>query len=145
MQWLRLCASIAGGTCLIPGWGSKIPHAAQRSPQNKKKLQNHYLLAQYLSITLGEKFQISIMMVKEHPCPLPSSCVQLATPLPFPPPLPPEQDFPQSHALSTLPNVSCFLCQVNSCTFFKIQLTGHLLQEVFLALQAVSPFPLLAV
>ena len=144
MQWLRLCASTAGGTCSIPGQGSKIPDATQHSPQNKTKLQNRYFLAQYLSNTLGEKFQISIVMVKEHPCPLPRSSMQLATSVPY----------PATHTagfstipclvicLSTPPNVSCFLCQVNSCTFFKIQLIGHLLQEVFLALQAESaPFP----
>ena len=34
-QWLRLCASIAGGTGSIPGWGTKIPQAAQ--PKKKKK------------------------------------------------------------------------------------------------------------
>ena len=27
VQWLRLCASGAGGAGLIPGWGLKIPHA----------------------------------------------------------------------------------------------------------------------
>ena len=27
VQWLRLRASTAGGTGLIPGWGTKIPHA----------------------------------------------------------------------------------------------------------------------
>ena len=28
VQWLRLHASTAGGTGLIPGWGTMIPHAA---------------------------------------------------------------------------------------------------------------------
>ena len=28
VQWLRLCASIAGGTGSIPGWEIKISHAA---------------------------------------------------------------------------------------------------------------------
>ena len=27
VHWLRLCTSNAGGTGLIPGWGTKIPHA----------------------------------------------------------------------------------------------------------------------
>ena len=27
VQWLRLCASSAGGIGSIPGWGTKIPHA----------------------------------------------------------------------------------------------------------------------
>ena len=30
VQWLRLRASTAGGTGLIPGWGTKILHDAQR-------------------------------------------------------------------------------------------------------------------
>ena len=38
VQWLRLCASMAGGTGLIPGWGTKIPHAAWHS-QKKKKIR----------------------------------------------------------------------------------------------------------
>ena len=28
VKWLRLCASIAGGAGLIPGWGAKIPKPA---------------------------------------------------------------------------------------------------------------------
>ena len=28
-QWLRLCASTAGGVGSIPGWRTKIPHAGQ--------------------------------------------------------------------------------------------------------------------
>ena len=27
VQWLRICAPNARGTGLIPGWGTKIPHA----------------------------------------------------------------------------------------------------------------------
>ena len=34
VQWLRLCASIAGGTGLIPGQGTKILQAA---PKKKKE------------------------------------------------------------------------------------------------------------
>ena len=40
VQWLRLHASTAGGTGSIPGWGTKIPHAAQcgkREREGKKK------------------------------------------------------------------------------------------------------------
>ena len=33
VQWLRLRASIAGGTALVPDWGTKVPHAVQYSPQ----------------------------------------------------------------------------------------------------------------
>ena len=40
VQWLRLCASIAGGMGLIPGWGTKILHATQCSQKQKKKNLN---------------------------------------------------------------------------------------------------------
>ena len=39
-EWLGLCASSAGGTGSIPGWGTKIPQAA--CGQKKKKLSLHY-------------------------------------------------------------------------------------------------------
>ena len=38
VQWLRLCTSNAGGVGSIPGQGTKIPHAVQRVPKNKKKI-----------------------------------------------------------------------------------------------------------
>ena len=39
VQWLRLCASNAGYVGSSPGWGTKIPHAAQcRENKNKKSL-----------------------------------------------------------------------------------------------------------
>ena len=37
VQWLRLHASTTGGMGLIPGWGTKIPHAMQCG--KKKKVQ----------------------------------------------------------------------------------------------------------
>ena len=37
LQWLRLCISPAGGVVLIPGWGTKIPHATQPKMKKKKK------------------------------------------------------------------------------------------------------------
>ena len=50
VQWLRLCASTAGGAGSIPGRGTKIPHAAghsrkiflKKQPKNKEKLQNRF-------------------------------------------------------------------------------------------------------
>ena len=36
VQWLRLCASNAGGEGSIPGRESKIPHAAECSQKNCK-------------------------------------------------------------------------------------------------------------
>ena len=35
VQWLELCTSTAGGTGLIPGWGTKIPHSTWCSKKNK--------------------------------------------------------------------------------------------------------------
>ena len=42
VQWLGLCASTAGGSGLIPGWGTidKIPHAMHRG--QKKKRENRF-------------------------------------------------------------------------------------------------------
>ena len=37
VQQLGVCISIAGVTGLIPGQGTKIPHAAQSSPEKNKK------------------------------------------------------------------------------------------------------------
>ena len=39
VQWLRLCASNAGGAGSIPGQGTKIPHAAAwpKKQTNKNK------------------------------------------------------------------------------------------------------------
>ena len=36
VQWLRLRISSAGGVGLIPGWGTTIPHAAQRAAKINK-------------------------------------------------------------------------------------------------------------
>ena len=37
VQWLGLHTSTARAMGLIPGWGTKIPHALQRGPKKKKK------------------------------------------------------------------------------------------------------------
>ena len=42
-QWLRLHASTAGGTDLVPGWGTKIPHAVwcgQKTNKQQQQQQN---------------------------------------------------------------------------------------------------------
>ena len=36
-QWLGLCASTAGGTSLLSGWGAKILHAEWCSQKKKKE------------------------------------------------------------------------------------------------------------
>ena len=43
VQWLRLCAPNAGGTGLIPGWGTKIPHAICHAAQPKESKINYML------------------------------------------------------------------------------------------------------
>ena len=39
VQWLGLPASTAGGTGLIPGWGTKIPCATWQGQKKKKKIK----------------------------------------------------------------------------------------------------------
>ena len=39
VQWLRLCTSIVGGTDLVPGWGTRIPHATWAAKKKKKKIK----------------------------------------------------------------------------------------------------------
>jgi len=43
VQWLRLCAPNAGGTGLIPGRGTKIPHATYHAAQPKESKINYML------------------------------------------------------------------------------------------------------
>ena len=46
-KWLRLCTSNAEGVVLIPGQGTKIPHAAwhgQKTKQNKTKQKESRLV-----------------------------------------------------------------------------------------------------
>ena len=40
VQWLRLWACKAGGTGSIPGRGTKLPHAAQRSQKKRRRYQD---------------------------------------------------------------------------------------------------------
>ena len=37
VQWLRLCASTAGGTGSTPGRGTAIPHAVRHGQKKKKQ------------------------------------------------------------------------------------------------------------
>ena len=41
VQWLKLCASIAGGMGSISGWGTKILHAAWRGQKSQYPMINH--------------------------------------------------------------------------------------------------------
>ena len=38
VQWLRLGASTAGGAGSIPGWGTKIPHAALQKKKKRRRV-----------------------------------------------------------------------------------------------------------
>ena len=44
VQWLRLHTLSAGGTGLMPGWGTKIPHAVQCSQKKYLKIKLAYSL-----------------------------------------------------------------------------------------------------
>ena len=47
VQWVRLCASTAGDSSLIPGWGSRIPHDMGCS-QIKRERCGNSLAVQWL-------------------------------------------------------------------------------------------------
>jgi len=47
VQQLRLCASTAGDTGLIPGWGNKIPHFWPRNAARKQNKKETNLVAIY--------------------------------------------------------------------------------------------------
>ena len=44
VQWLKLWASTAGDTVLVPGQGAKILHAAQCSQKQKEKEKKSYVV-----------------------------------------------------------------------------------------------------
>ena len=59
VQLLRLCASNAGGVGSIPGWGTRIPHAAWHGQKKKKVLANIMVekfpnLAKYINLQIQE-------------------------------------------------------------------------------------------
>ena len=60
VQWLGLQASTAGNTSLIPGWGTKIPHAVQHSQKLEKKKKNIVTWITGLAMDLESK---QILMV----------------------------------------------------------------------------------
>ena len=37
VQWLRLCSSTAEGVGMIPGQGTKVPHAVQHGQKEREK------------------------------------------------------------------------------------------------------------
>ena len=60
VQWLRLNIPNAGGTGLIPGGGTKIPHAERCGQKKKKKDHNHWdSLVENLTPQVWTRFQES--------------------------------------------------------------------------------------
>ena len=51
VQWLRLCAPIAGGPGSIPGQGTKIPHATWLG--QKQKDRSEFMLVKFPGLGLG--------------------------------------------------------------------------------------------
>ena len=61
VQWLRLHAPNAGDTGLIPGRGTKMPHAAWRSQKKKKAaLHGSQCSERVISVTRGEKHRLPL-------------------------------------------------------------------------------------
>ena len=60
-QWLRLCASNARSLGLIPGWGTKIPHAVQCSQKIKTK---KIFFKDSTVLALGQTYR-SIVKIRE--------------------------------------------------------------------------------
>ena len=48
VQWLRLHTSTAGDMGLIPGWGTKVPHALRGVAKKKKKIKFKSLVSSLL-------------------------------------------------------------------------------------------------
>ena len=53
VQWLGLWASNAGGMGSIPGWGTKIPHAARRGQKKITRDRVAYTINIYFLLVLG--------------------------------------------------------------------------------------------
>ena len=68
-QWLRLCASNAGGVGSIPGWGTKIPHVTECCPPPPRK---RYTVIQVYALTRNaeeaevEQFYEDLQDLLEH-------------------------------------------------------------------------------
>ena len=73
VQWLRLHSPNAEGTGLIPGWGTKIPHATQHSQikrENYGQFFNKFCLHSYFrgefSLFLIDGNQQSLLMISKQ-------------------------------------------------------------------------------
>ena len=61
VRWLRLRAPTAGGTCLIPGLVTKIPHVSWRGRKRKKirmdnTVQSQNIIRVHIPLTAVLKF-----------------------------------------------------------------------------------------
>ena len=63
LSWVRLCTSTAGGVGLIPGRGTKIPHASQCG--KKKKKRACYMLSENIIIQ-DQSRELWIHWVRAH-------------------------------------------------------------------------------
>ena len=54
VQWLRLCTSTAGDVGLIPGQGTKIPHAAKKKIRCSPPKNNN---AYHLRVSVAQEFR----------------------------------------------------------------------------------------
>ena len=52
VQCLGLCTATVGGTGLIPGWGTRIPHAALHSQKKERKKESHHQTQNPLDLIL---------------------------------------------------------------------------------------------
>ena len=64
VQWLRFCASTAGGTGLIPGQGTKIPHVSWCDKTNKQT-KNKSLIALWLAKQVIQLAYADIFSIKK--------------------------------------------------------------------------------
>ena len=64
IQWLNLCAPTAGGTDLIPGQGTNIPHAAvcysKTNKQQQKQTNINDQLGRYIEMRIDTRILVPV-------------------------------------------------------------------------------------
>ena len=73
VPWLRLCTSTAGGVCSIPGWGTKILHAARcgqkkKKKKKKKKKSQESIVPHITSLGKGQNSKLDIQFLLNAYC-----------------------------------------------------------------------------
>ena len=66
VQWLRLCTPNSGGTGLIPGRGTKIPHSMWFSQKKKKRNTKPQLLTRHLTSPNSELHMVFVQLNYNH-------------------------------------------------------------------------------